>query len=61
MEEIFKKNEKELFEEFKFNFGFAAYDEILKIYSRLYITIEELKESREKWKKKYMDLKHSKS
>jgi len=40
-------------------FGITAYNELLDIFAKQYMKIEELIKSRDNWKKKYMDLKLS--
>ncbi len=45
------------FKEFEKKFGFECYDEIKKIFASMYQKIEELKESRDKWRDRYFELK----
>lgn len=42
---------------FEKKFGFDAYNEILKEFGKMAQRIEELKQSRNKWKNKYLALK----
>ena len=42
---------------FKEKFGFDAYDEVMNEMGKMSMNIERLKESRDNWKKKYMELK----
>ncbi len=48
-------NEEQLFKEFEKKFGFECYEEIKTIFSRLHQKIEDLRNSRDKWKEKYQE------
>ena len=46
------KTTEQLFKEFEEKFGFECYEELQKVFSRMYQKIEELTISRNKWKLK---------
>jgi hypothetical protein len=45
--------ELKLLREFEKKFGFEAYEGIKEILSKLYLKVQELKKSRDKWREKY--------